>query len=331
MGYRLRRDIVERARKLILEEGGRALEEARREVSRWRVASPEARRALREFMSRWRDYTRPAIIRLSCKAVGGDVDATLKVASALILVSGAFDLHDDIIDRSYVRGPRRRKTILGRYGENIALLVGDALLLRGTWLLSRELARMKISRRRVEEILDLLFELGVAEALELRFVGKLDVKPDEYLKVVELKAADVEAYAKLGGVIGGGSEDQVEALGLYGRRLGMIAIVRDDLEDLLNYKVELKSRIMHESLPLPLVYALNSPGHREDVLEALSMSGDEGLRRLVKVVEKSGGIDATLNLLSKLVNEAEEALDRVGGDVEGLRLLVKAAVPVLEA
>jgi len=322
---------VERARKLILEEGGRALEEARREVSRWRVASPEARRALREFMSRWRDYTRPAIIRLSCKAVGGDVDATLKVASALILVSGAFDLHDDIIDRSYVRGPRRRKTILGRYGENIALLVGDALLLRGTWLLSRELARMKISRRRVEEILDLLFELGVAEALELRFVGKLDVKPDEYLKVVELKAADVEAYAKLGGVIGGGSEDQVEALGLYGRRLGMIAIVRDDLEDLLNYKVELKSRIMHESLPLPLVYALNSPGHREDVLEALSMSGDEGLRRLVKVVEKSGGIDATLNLLSKLVNEAEEALDRVGGDVEGLRLLVKAAVPVLEA
>ena len=327
----MRRDIVERARKLILEEGGRALEEARREVSRWRVASPEARRALREFMSRWRDYTRPAIIRLSCKAVGGDVDATLKVASALILVSGAFDLHDDIIDRSYVRGPRRRKTILGRYGENIALLVGDALLLRGTWLLSRELARMKISRRRVEEILDLLFELGVAEALELRFVGKLDVKPDEYLKVVELKAADVEAYAKLGGVIGGGSEDQVEALGLYGRRLGMIAIVRDDLEDLLNYKVELKSRIMHESLPLPLVYALNSPGHREDVLEALSMSGDEGLRRLVKVVEKSGGIDATLNLLSKLVNEAEEALDRVGGDVEGLRLLVKAAVPVLEA
>ncbi len=327
----MRRDMVERARKLILEEGGRALEEARREVSRWRVASPEARRALREFMSRWRDYTRPAIIRLSCKAVGGDVDATLKVASALILVSGAFDLHDDIIDRSYVRGPRRRKTILGRYGENIALLVGDALLLRGTWLLSRELARMKISRRRVEEILDLLFELGVAEALELRFVGKLDVKPDEYLKVVELKAADVEAYAKLGGVIGGGSEDQVEALGLYGRRLGMIAIVRDDLEDLLNYKVELKSRIMHESLPLPLVYALNSPGHREDVLEALSMSGDEGLRRLVKVVEKSGGIDATLNLLSKLVNEAEEALDRVGGDVEGLRLLVKAAVPVLEA
>ena len=327
----MRRDIVERARKLILEEGGRALEEARREVSRWRVASPEARRALREFMSRWRDYTRPAIIRLSCKAVGGDVDATLKVASALILVSGAFDLHDDIIDRSYVRGPRRRKTILGRYGENITLLVGDALLLRGTWLLSRELARMKISRRRVEEILDLLFELGVAEALELRFVGKLDVKPDEYLKVVELKAADVEAYAKLGGVIGGGSEDQVEALGLYGRRLGMIAIVRDDLEDLLNYKVELKSRIMHESLPLPLVYALNSPGHREDVLEALSMSGDEGLRRLVKVVEKSGGIDATLNLLSKLVNEAEEALDRVGGDVEGLRLLVKAAVPVLEA
>jgi len=323
--------MVERARKLILEEGGRALEEARREVSRWRVASPEARRALREFMSRWRDYTRPAIIRLSCKAVGGDVDATLKVASALILVSGAFDLHDDIIDRSYVRGPRRRKTILGRYGENITLLVGDALLLRGTWLLSRELARMKISRRRVEEILNLLFELGVAEALELRFVGKLDVKPDEYLKVVELKAADVEAYAKLGGVIGGGSEDQVEALGLYGRRLGMIAIVRDDLEDLLNYKVELKSRIMHESLPLPLVYALNSPGHREDVLEALSMSGDEGLRRLVKVVEKSGGIDATLNLLSKLVNEAEEALDRVGGDVEGLRLLVKAAVPVLEA
>ncbi|PCN50281.1 hypothetical protein B6U99_05320 [Candidatus Geothermarchaeota archaeon ex4572_27] len=322
------RQLVEEARRIIVEEGGRALEEARREVRRWRILSPRARRAILEFMRRWRDYTRPALMSLSCRAVGGRPEDVVGVAAALILVSGAFDLHDDIIDRSYVRGPRRRKTILGRYGEEVALLIGDALLLRGSWMLARELSRFRLRPSRLREALDLIFELGSAEALELELVGRVDVKVEDYLRLVEMKAADVEAYAKLGALIGGGSDEQVEALGAYGRRLGMITILRDDIEDLLNYKVELRSRVLREVLPLPLIYALSSEA-RGEVVEILRRGelGDEELERLVELADRSGGVDNTLSLIDRLAEEAERALDRVGGSVEGLRVLVRAAAP----
>jgi geranylgeranyl pyrophosphate synthase len=64
------------------------------------------------------------------------------------------------------------------------------------------------------------------------------------------------------------------------------------------------------------------------ILSRWDLSVDE-LKEVVKLVERGGGIEATLKELKRLSWEAEEALKAVGGDVEGLRLLLKAAVPLL--
>ena len=324
-------EVVERARSIVMEEGGRALEEAGRVARSWKIESAEVRRALMDFIKKWRDYTRPAIISLSCKAIGGRRENVASVAAPLILISGAFDLHDDIIDRSYIKGARGRRTILGRYGVNVTLLLGDALLIKGLWMLASALRELKIPEAEVEKVLDLIFELGNAEACELRFIGNLKVTPEAYLKVVEMKAADVEAYARVGALIGGGSDKQVDALGTFGRKLGAIAILRDDLEDLINYKVELKSRVKHESLPLPLYYTLKSKRHGKKLYDLLTKKELtlEELEMILKLAEKSGGIDRTLHILRKLTKGAEEALNQVEGDVEELRVLLWAAVPPL--
>lgn len=145
-----------------------------------------------------------------------------------------------------------------------------------------------------------------------------------------MKAADVEAYAKLGAMLGGGSDRQVDALGRFGRRLWEMVIIRDDLEDLLSYKVELKSRVENESLPLPVYYALKSRKYGSEVRRLLSKSSlsvDE-LKELVKLVERSRGIEKTIKVLKKFRNEAEEALNEVEREVKGLKILLKAAVPL---
>jgi geranylgeranyl diphosphate synthase type I len=323
--------VVEEAWRLVEELGGGGLEEAWRLVEGWRVEAPSVRRALRRLQARWRDLARPTIVALSCRAVGGDVERALRAAAPLILLSGGFDLHDDIVDRSIVRGARRRKTLLGLYGLEVTMLLGDALLVGGAWHLASTLMKEGLGEEEASRILGLLFELGSAEALELRFVKRLNVTPSSYLKVVEMKAADVEAYARLGGALGGAAQPQLEALGRFGRRLGMIAIIRDDLEDLINYRVELKNRLLHESLPLPVLSALRSrrvSRRLKAILSRWDLSVDE-LKEVVKLVERGGGIEATLKELKRLSWEAEEALKAVGGDVEGLRLLLKAAVPLL--
>ncbi|MEM4700336.1 MAG: polyprenyl synthetase family protein [Candidatus Nezhaarchaeales archaeon] len=325
-----RRSVLEEAWRIVEDLGGRALSRAWEIVEGWGVGAPSVRRALEAFRAGWRDLARPAIVALSCKAVGGDVERALEAAAPLILLSGGFDLHDDIIDRSLVRGPRRRRTLLGRFGPEVTMLLGDALLVGGSWALASTLHRMGLGEA-AGEVVRLIFELGEAEAMELKFVGRLDVAVPRYLRLVEGKAADVEAYARLGAAVGGGSARQREALGRFGRRLGMIAIIRDDLEDTLEYRVELRNRVLHESLPLPVLRALKSRRSSERLRSILSKRElSEGeLREVVRLVEAGGGIRYTLGVLRGLASEAEEALSEVGGDVEGLRVLLRAAVPPL--
>ncbi len=290
------------------------------------------RNALKDFAKSCLDYARPALIRLSCEAVGGDAKLASLVGEALIMICGAFELHDDIIDKSYLRGPRRRKTILGKYGVNVALLAGDGLLIKGFSLLSK-LYETSLPKELARSVIDLVCEcfteLGSAEALELKFFGSLDIKLSSYLKVLRLKAADVEAYTRIGALLGGGSSEEVEALGRYGRLLGMMVIVRDELKDLLEYGSELLSRIRNEYLPLPLIYALNKPGFK-DQIKALLSGGVVDRRvglKLVRIAERSGGINYALRLLKRLGREALEALKPVKGNVEPLKLLVEATIP----
>jgi len=290
------------------------------------------RKALKDFAKGCLDYARPTLITLSCEAVGGDVKLASLAGEALILICGAFELHDDIIDKSYVRGPRRRKTILGKYGVNVALLAGDGLLIKGFSHLSK-LYEASLPKELARNVIDLICEcfteLGSAEALELKFFGSLDIKLSSYLRVLRLKAADVEAYTRIGALLGGGSREEVEALGRYGRLLGMMVIVRDELKDLLEYGSELLSRIRNEYLPLPLIYALNKPGFK-DQIKALLSGGVVDRRvglKLVRIAERSGGINYALRLLKRLGREALEALKPVKGNVEPLKLLVEATIP----
>ncbi|MCX8204457.1 MAG: polyprenyl synthetase family protein [Candidatus Nezhaarchaeota archaeon] len=326
-----RQEVLREAWRIVEELGGRALREAWRIAEEWEIAAPSVRKALDKLRAGWRDLARPAIVALSCRAVGGDVEKALRAAAPLILLSGGFDLHDDIIDRSITRGPRRRKTILGLFGPEVTMLLGDALLVGGAWRLASTLSEMGLGGGEAERIMRLIFELGEAEAMELGFVRRLDVAVPQYLKLVEKKAADVEAYARLGAAIGEGGEQQREALGRFGRRLGMMAIVRDDLEDLLEYRVELKNRVLYESLPLPVLRALRSrrsSGRLRELLSKTELSVEE-LREVVRLTERGGGVRYTLEVLRQLSAEAEKALDEVRGDVEGLRILLKATVPPL--
>ena len=86
-----------------------------------------ARRVLRRFSRRWTDYSRAALMVMACQAVGGDARSVRSAAKGLVLAGGAFDLHDDIIDRSFVRTEKGKESIQGIYGMEATLLAGDAL------------------------------------------------------------------------------------------------------------------------------------------------------------------------------------------------------------
>ena len=182
-------EIIKQLQNLLHSRGKKALKIAREKVLEEELESKEVKDALSYFITEyWNDVTRPALLSLICESVGGDPEITTPVAVSLILISGAADVHDDIVDRSTIKC--NRQTVYGKFGENVALLVGDALLMKGYTELFKAL-ETKISIQKIALICDLIkqtfFELGDAEALEFKLRNRFDVLPEEYLRVVEKK------------------------------------------------------------------------------------------------------------------------------------------------
>jgi geranylgeranyl pyrophosphate synthase len=78
----------------------------------------------------------PALLSLSCEVGGGNPEKAPSIGAAMSLIAGAADIHDDIIDQSETK--YSKKTVFGRFGRDISLLAGDALLMQGSMLLHKE-------------------------------------------------------------------------------------------------------------------------------------------------------------------------------------------------
>jgi geranylgeranyl pyrophosphate synthase len=318
---------AKRVKRLLEERGTKALETAREEILKERIECKEVKEALEYFMTEyWQDLARPTLLSVSCEAVGGDPNAISHIAVPMILISGAIDIHDDIIDQS--KRKHGKPTVYGKYGRDLALLVGDALLFKGLTLLNEVPEKVSLQRMKtiVRIMKNMFFELGDAQALELEFRGRFDVTPEEYLHVVEKKAADVEAYASIGGILGGGTEEEIEALGDCGRLLGTIVILADDVEDLLDID-ELKHRIHSEHLPLPLLHVLQSSKIKSHILQILSKKTltKKDVQRISEMVYEEEKTYLS-RLVGKLTRKSYSKIKRLAVGKENLQFLISNVI-----
>jgi geranylgeranyl diphosphate synthase type I len=318
-------EITEQLLKLLEERGRKALEMARKTVLEEKIESKEVQEALTYFMTEfWHDVTRPALLSLVCEAVGGDPDITTPIAISITLISGATGIHDDIIDQSKTKGSR--PTVLGKFGQDIALLVGDALLFKGFTVLY-EAVEKGVPAKKIAAISDIInrtfFELGNAEALALKFRGRTDVTPEDYLCIVRKKAADIEAYTRISAILGDGSEEEIEALGEYGRLLGMLGILRADMIDMLDLE-ETIHRIKKEHLSLVIVYALQNPEMNSILRSLLKKTVTlKDAEKLSTFVDKAGGFIHMEECMNKLAEEAHIKIEKIKYNREYLKLLVQ--------
>jgi geranylgeranyl pyrophosphate synthase len=109
----------------------------------------------------------PALIDLSCEAVGGKTEEAKSVAVPMLLITASGDIHDDIIDKSTKK--YGRKTVFGKYGHEITLLAGDVLLTQGLSLFQKSSEFLSAEQRAnvLSLITEAMFELAAAEASEI--------------------------------------------------------------------------------------------------------------------------------------------------------------------
>jgi geranylgeranyl pyrophosphate synthase len=183
-------------------------------------------------------------------------------------MAAAFDIFDDIIDKS--EDKHSIPTVYGKFGTDIAILLGNAFLIEGFNLFVESAAILPEETRKkaLGAYKKLLFEVGNAHALEVGLKHEVNVDPDANLKVIEMKAAGIEADVYLGALFGRGTEAEVEASAKIGRILGILITLREEFVDVFELE-ELRQRIATQNLPLPLLFALNDQNAKKNIEEIL--------------------------------------------------------------
>lgn len=254
---------------------------------------------------------RPMLILLMAKCVGRVSDVTLHAAVGLELLHTASLVHDDVVDESGER--RGQQSVNQLYDNKVAVLVGDYIL---------STALLHISYTHNETIVRYLAELGRTlsngEILQLSNIHARDISEESYYQVIRQKTAALfEACCAIGTLSGGAPEEEIENAKMFGRNLGMIFQIRDDIFDYYD-----QSRIgkptgndMAEGkLTLPAIYALNST-HDEEMLTIAykvkngSVSKEE-IARLVAFTKEHGGIEYAERRMWEIHAEALTFIER---------------------
>lgn len=169
---------------------------------------------------------RPVVLMLSAEALGCKSDSVLGAAVAVELLHTESIIHDDVIDGEEVR--RAKAPFHVKYGYNASLLSADFV-----FAMILAIAARYDDRRIAVEVSNAALQMSEGEYSELTIDPQIyKLTWDEYITIVTEKTASLfETSAKLGALIAGGDEKQVQALADCGRCLGIAYQLKDDLLD----------------------------------------------------------------------------------------------------
>jgi len=316
--------LMEQVQILLRKRGQKAFEIAKNAILEEKTICDSVYEALRYFIEEsWYDVQHPALLSLACEAVGGNPNVTIHIGAAMVLLTGAADIHDDIIDKSKTKGSK--PTVLGKFGKDITLLAGDALLFKGLILLHE--ACDKLPEKQGRAILNLtkqaFFEIGNAEAKEVGLKGNFDLDPREHRNIIETKAAVAEITARIGAILGGGNSKEINTLGHYGKTLGILMTIRDGFVDLFEPD-ELRNRVKNECLPLPILYAFRNKGKKSEIVRLLRKDRmtEQETEEILDLIMDMKEVQELKKEMRSLIEKEENLLTHIKRNRKSLELLL---------
>jgi len=179
---------------------------------------------------------RPMLCFAATEMFGGSLEAATPAAVALEMIHTMSLIHDDLpaMDNDDFRRGKPTNHVL--YGDDVAILAGDAMLSTSFEHVARETTG--VPAERVVSVLRILGEsvgpLGLAggQVMDLKCEGKSGVDLDTLGWIHTHKtAALLKAAVCSGAVLAGASEAEVAACEKYALKIGLAFQVADDILD----------------------------------------------------------------------------------------------------
>jgi geranylgeranyl diphosphate synthase type II len=171
---------------------------------------------------------RPLMVLVACDLFQKDVEKSFAPALAVELFHNFSLLHDDIMDAAPLR--RGKETVHKKWNTNVAILSGDAMLVKAYEVLSA------IDSSLLSELLPLFnaTALKVCEGQQedMNFEKNIAVSRERYMNMIKNKTAVLLGCAlQMGGICAGANKKAQENLYSFGIEMGIIFQLMDDVLD----------------------------------------------------------------------------------------------------
>ena len=176
---------------------------------------------------------RPALIVLSCEAVGGTREDAYDAACAMELIHCFSLVHDDLpaMDDDSLR--RGQPTLHVHAGEAMAILAGDVMVSLAFEFLSRGPVAGEVKARLMAELAQATTAMITGQVYDTLGGFALTMSENDRLHLIHKNktGALLRASCRMGALCGGASPAQLDDLTRFGDAMGLMFQIVDDLLD----------------------------------------------------------------------------------------------------
>ena len=171
---------------------------------------------------------RPVLLLITTEAFGGDIERAMPAALAVEIFHNFTLLHDDIMDNADVR--RGKPSVFAKWGGNVALLSGDAMLITAY----KHLAHVspEVLPRVMTIFSDMALEVCEGQQYDMDFETMDGVLVEDYMQMIERKtSALLSGSAMIGATMAGASANDIRKIYRFATELGIAFQLQDDVLD----------------------------------------------------------------------------------------------------
>ena len=264
-------------------------------------------------------YLRPTLLILTGEALGIDIQSLLNTSAAMQLSEDWLLIHDDIEDDSNIR--RGKPALHKIYGTELAINAGDALHVIMWKLLDDnfQILGNEKSLRILEEFYRMLSRTTLGQGVEINWAksNKLDFTDNDWFFIADGKTSyyTIAGPMRLGAIIGGVNNSQLEKLANFGQVLGRCFQLVDDLLDINSKDYRGKGQIMgndiyesKKTLLLGHLLRTSSASDRKRIIRILQKSREKKTQKevewIIDKMQQCGSIDYARRIAQRLRGDA---------------------------
>jgi len=252
---------------------------------------------------------RAAIVLLFAGLNNAINDDLIDLAAAIEIIHGASLIHDDIIDKSFLR--RGLISVPSKFGDKVAVLSGDYM-----YSVAVNIAVKSENDRIIQSIAAATKEMVKGELYQIEYSSIDKISEERYFSIIEKKTGRLmAASAVIGAIKSGLTPSECEKIYNIGLDLGFAFQIIDDTID-FDYNSSITGKDIGNDfkdgkITLPFIYILNNGTNEEidNLKDFISDPEGTDFNKVRDMIHSSGAFNYSKRIASEFADKAKKELE----------------------